>query len=586
MRILRPQRLALPLALAFACAGGGFSVFGGNAVVEAGHTPLSLQDISLSREEIGAEPANASRVVEAPYTKNMLELATSISPLEGEMPDRAEGGKASAAESDAVEMHVAPSRDDLSEADQARVERVTRPTADFSKAEKFEAMSGGAGTSIASVNQDSFSQFSANITFAEEESFKLGNALFRKLWVSSPSSTQASDGLGPLYNARACQSCHLKDGRGRPPEGAADATSMFLRLARAPKTEAERQTIAAHTVLNFPDPVYGAQLQDSAVPGLVAEGRMKISYTETSVTLSGGETAFLRKPHYSVEQPGYGALDATTTLSPRVTQAMTGLGLVEAIHPADILDHADEDDSDGDGISGRPALVRDPTTGELTLGRFGWKAQSASVRQQSAEALATDIGISSPGAPRSHGDCTKAQTACMALADGVQPRLGDTEAPDPVLDLIGFYSQNLVVPARRKASLEETLAGKKIFYEAGCISCHVPKFVTRRDAGNKAHAFQLIWPYSDFLLHDMGEGLADGQQVGVASGREWRTPPLWGIGLTETVSGHTFFLHDGRARNLTEAILWHGGEAAGARDRFAALEKAERQALITFLESL
>ena len=586
MRILRPQRLVLPLALAFACAGGGFSVFGGSAVVEAGHPPLSLRDISPLSEEIGSEPANASRVAKATHAKTVLELATSISPLEGEMPDRAEGGKASATESDAVEILAAPSRDDLSEADRARVERVTRPTVNFSRAEKFEAMSGGAGTSIASVNQDSFSQFSANITFAEEESFKLGNALFRKLWVSSPSSTQASDGLGPLYNARACQSCHLKDGRGRPPEGAADATSMFLRLSRAPKTEAERQAIAAHAVLNFPDPVYGAQLQDSAVPGLVAEGRMKIRYSETSVTLSGGETASLRRPHYSVEQPGYGALDATTTLSPRVTQAMTGLGLVEAIHPADILGHADEDDSDGDGISGKPALVRDPATDKLALGRFGWKAQSPSVRQQSAEAFATDIGISSPAVARSHGDCTMAQSACLALADGVQPRLGDTEAPDPVLDLVSFYSQNLAVPARRKASFEETLAGKKVFYETGCISCHVPKFVTRRDAGNKAHAFQLIWPYSDFLLHDMGEGLADGQQVGGATGREWRTPPLWGIGLTETVSGHTFFLHDGRARNLTEAILWHGGEAAAARERFAALGKADRQALMTFLESL
>jgi len=503
------------------------------------------------------------------------------------MPDRAEGGKASAkTESLAETIPLSSSRDDLTDADRRRVQAVTRPVTNFSKPETFEAMSGGAGTSIASVNQDSFSQFSANITFAEEESFKLGNALFRKLWVSSPSSTQASDGLGPLYNARACQTCHLKDGRGHPPEGAVDATSMFLRLARAPKTDAERAAIAAHDVLNFPDPVYGAQLQDSAVPGLPAEGHMKISYTETSVTLAGGETVFLRKPDYTIESLGYGALDETTTLSPRVTQAMGGLGLVEAIHPADIIANADPDDRDGDGISGRPALVRDPASGKLVLGRFGWKAQSATVRQQAADALAGDIGISSPAAKRSHGDCTPAQAACLAMADGVQARLGDTEAPDPVLDLITFYSENLAVPARRKASFAETLAGKKVFYETGCISCHVPKFVTRRDAGNKAHAFQLIWPYSDFLLHDMGDGLADGQQVGEASGSEWRTPPLWGIGLTKVVSGHTFFLHDGRARNLTEAVLWHGGEAAKARHRFAELEKADRQALITFLESL
>ncbi|OJF90553.1 di-heme oxidoredictase family protein [Pararhizobium antarcticum] len=486
----------------------------------------------------------------------------------------------------AIAGAITVERPDLSQTDRQRVAAVTRPTTDFTRPEKFEAMSGGAGTSIASVNADSFSQFSANISFAEEETFKLGNALFRKLWVSSPSSTQASDGLGPLYNARACQTCHLKDGRGHPPEGASDTTSMFLRLARAPQTEAERQALAAHMVPNFPDPVYGAQLQDSAVPGLPAEGHMRIEYTEETVVLAGGERVSLRRPRYFVTDLGYGPLDATTTLSPRVTQAMSGLGLIEAIHPDDILGLADPDDADGDGISGKAAQVLDPQAGAMMLGRFGWKAQSASVRQQSAEAFSGDIGISTPDVPRSHGDCTAAQTACLSLPDGVQPRFGNSEAPAPVLDLVTFYSENLAVPARRKASFRETLAGKKQFYETGCITCHTPKFVTRRDAANKAHAFQLIWPYSDFLLHDMGEGLADGQPVGEASGREWRTPPLWGIGLTKTVSGHTFFLHDGRARNLTEAILWHGGEAEKARAGFAGLSKDDRQALITFLESL
>jgi CxxC motif-containing protein (DUF1111 family) len=245
---------------------------------------------------------------------------------------------------------------------------------------------------------------------------------------------------------------------------------------------------------------------------------------------------------------------------------------------------ADPDDRDGDGISGKMQLVR--KGGEVRLGRFGWKAENPSVRAQSAGAFAGDIGISSPDAPFSHGDCTEAQTGCLALQTGVQPRLGDTEAPDPVLDLVTFYSQNLAVPARRNVDDMQVLRGKELFYRAGCASCHTPKFVTRRDAGQKAHAFQLIWPYSDFLLHDMGEGLADGQQVGLADGSEWRTPPLWGIGLTQTVSGHTFFLHDGRARNLTEAILWHGGEARDARDGFAAMQAGERAALIAFLESM
>lgn len=477
-------------------------------------------------------------------------------------------------------------RTDLPPKDKARVASVTRPTEDFSKAESFELMQGGAGTSPRGVSADSFSDFSANITFAEEEEFKLGNALFRKLWVSSPSSTQASDGLGPLFNARACQSCHLKDGRGHPPEGDRDQTSMFFRLARPAATAEEKAKLERLEVASLPDPVYGGQLQDQAVPGISAEGRMVITYTEKPVTLAGGETVMLRRPSYSVSDLNYGPLDPTTVLSPRIANPMIGLGLIEAIAEEDIRALADPDDLDGDGISGRAARARDHRTGDIKLGRFGWKAQNASVRDQSASAFAGDIGISTPDDPRHFGDCTVKQTACLEAATGVQPRLGDTEGPEPVLDLVTFYAKNLAVPKRRDVDDAEVLRGKEIFYASGCIACHRPKFVTSRKAEYKAQAFQLIWPYSDFLLHDMGEGLADGQAVGDATGREWRTPPLWGIGLTQVVSGHSFFLHDGRARNLTEAILWHGGEAEAARDAFAAATPEDRKALITFLESL
>ncbi len=477
-------------------------------------------------------------------------------------------------------------RTDLDAKDQKRVAMVTRPTVDFSKPEQFETMSAGASTNRADVNGDAFSHFSANITFAEEETFKLGNALFTKLWVSSPSSTQASDGLGPLFNARACQSCHLKDGRGHPPEGSADATSIFLRLGRPARTDEERRQVAEHERLNFPDATYGEQLQDLAVPGLKSEGRMQIAYQDIPVTLSGGEVVTLRKPSYSVSDLAYGPLESDVTLSPRVAPPMIGMGLIQAIHEADILARADPDDRDGDGISGKPSLVRDHRSGELKLGRFGFKAQNASVRDQSSSAFAGDMGISTPDNPFDHGDCTAAEKDCLVMPTGVQARLGPVEAPDPVLGLVTFYSENLAVPARRNISDKTVLKGKALFYASGCSACHAPKFVTRRDAGNKAQAFQLIWPYSDFLLHDMGEGLADGQQVGVADGQEWRTQPLWGIGLTKAVNGHTFFLHDGRARNLTEAILWHGGEAEKARNAFAAMPKDDRAAVLTFLESL
>ncbi|MAU19839.1 MAG: thiol oxidoreductase [Martelella sp.] len=477
-------------------------------------------------------------------------------------------------------------RADLDAKDKARVEKVTQPTDDFSKPEAFEIMQGGAATSTANVNRDSFSHSSTNITFAEEETFKLGNALFRKFWVSSPSSTQASDGLGPLFNARSCQSCHLKDGRGHPPEGDSDATSMFLRLARPARTPEEQARIDNYETINFPDEVYGGQLQDFAVPGLSAEGRMTIDYREEDVTLGDGSTVSLRHPTYGVADLAYGPLGEDTTLSPRIANPMIGLGLVQAIEPADILAHADPDDADGDGVSGRPNIVSDTVTGEVKLGRFGWKAQNATIHDQSVGAMSGDIGVSSPDAPNPYGDCSEAEAACLAMPTGVQPRLGDTEAPDPVMELITFYAENLAVPARRDVDDPEVLRGKQVFYEAGCTACHAPKFVTSREAENPAHRFQLIWPYSDFLLHDMGEGLADGQQVAMANGREWRTAPLWGNGLTEVVNDHSFFLHDGRARNRTEAILWHGGEAQTARDNFANAAKEDRDALIKFLESL
>ncbi|MEM9330617.1 MAG: di-heme oxidoredictase family protein [Pseudomonadota bacterium] len=477
-------------------------------------------------------------------------------------------------------------RNDLSPKDLKRVETVTKPTTDFSKAERFETRQGGAATSFKKVNRNAFSNPSQNLSFEQQQEFLLGNALFRKVWVSSPSSNHASDGLGPLFNARSCQSCHLKDGRGHPPEGDRDATSMLLRLARPASTAAEFQAIAEFKAQNFPDTTYGGQLQDLAVQGLEAEGKMGIEYSEFEVALNGGEIVKLRKPAYSIRNLSHGPLEEGVTLSPRIAQPMIGLGLIEAIHPADILKLADEADDNKDGISGKASKVRDPETGKIVLGRFGWKASQPSLSSQNADAFNGDIGLSSPLNAQHYGDCTISQTKCLSMANGVQPRLGDTETPDPILDLVSFYVANLAVPARRDVSDTQVLAGKKLFYELGCAACHNPKFVTRRDAKIKEHAFQLIWPYSDFLLHDMGEGLADNQPVGRANGREWRTPPLWGIGLTETVNGHTFFLHDGRARNLTEAILWHGGEAQDTRDKFRDLEKRDRQALIRFLESL
>ncbi|WP_150495017.1 di-heme oxidoredictase family protein [Roseibium aquae] len=479
-----------------------------------------------------------------------------------------------------------PHRDDLTAEDRARVSKVLAPPTDFTRPNPFELMQGGAGTSRKRINRDAYSHANANLTFEEEQEFKVGNGLFKKMWASSPSSTLASDGLGPLYNARSCQGCHLKDGRGRPPRPGDDAVSLFLRLSIPPQTEEHRQALASKALLRIPEPTYGGQFQTFAVPGLPGEGRFDITLEEIEVPLNGEEPAILQKPVYTIRDLGYGAMHPDTLISPRVAPPMIGMGLLQAIHPGDILAQADPEDADGNGISGRVSYVRDPKTGNITIGRFGWKASNPTIRAQTASAFAGDIGIGSPDQPAPWGDCTENQQACRDMPHGEQAALGDTEAPDPVLDLVTFYSENLAVPARRNVEDPIVLRGKELFHQTGCADCHRPAFVTSRNAQNPAHQFQLIWPYTDLLLHDMGDGLADGRPVGGASGREWRTAPLWGIGLTETVNNHTRFLHDGRARNLLEAVLWHGGEAQAARDQVVAMEPEDRAALIAFLESL
>jgi CxxC motif-containing protein (DUF1111 family) len=467
----------------------------------------------------------------------------------------------------------------------ARIAAVTALTSNFDKAQAFEENSAGAATVRVLPNANAFSQPSGNISFEDELTFKVGNGLFRKLWVSSPSSTLASDGLGPLFNARSCQRCHIKDGRGHPPEGSDDnAISMFLRVSIPTDDAAMAQKIKGY-IATLPDPNYGSQMQDFSLPGHPAEYRLHVEYEETEVRLSGKEAAYLRQPTYTATDLGYGPLHPNAMLSPRVAPQMIGLGLLEAIPAADILTLADPDDTNGDGISGRANIVWSAEFNQPMLGRFGLKAGSPTVKEQSAAAFAGDIGISSPLFPAAWGECTQTQAECQNAPHGDADNRG-FEIDAAGLDLVTFYSRNLGVPARRNVENPNVLRGKEIFYATGCTSCHQPSFVTHRLKDQPEQSFQLIWPYTDMLLHDMGPGLADNRPEARATGMEWRTPPLWGIGLTGQVSGHTYFLHDGRARSLLEAILWHGGEAQSQRDSVVDMPPADRQALIKFLESL
>ncbi|ALI00244.1 thiol oxidoreductase [Pseudomonas sp. FW306-02-F02-AA] len=450
----------------------------------------------------------------------------------------------------------------------------------FTKAEPGEARSGGAAT-VRKTDQNAFSLPSANLSPTRRLDFSVGNSFFRSPWVIAPSTTTARDGLGPLFNTNACQNCHIKDGRGHPPTADSNnAVSMLVRLS-IPNEPAYAKLIEHMGVV--PEPVYGGQLQDMAVPGVAPEGKVRVDYDPLPVRFTDGTEIELRKPRLLITQLGYGPMHPDTLFSARVAPPMIGLGLLEAISDADILANADAQAKAKNGIAGRPNRVWDDAQQKTVLGRFGWKAGQPNLNQQNVHAFSGDMGLTTSLRP--FDDCTPAQTDCLQAPNGNGPD-GEPEVSDNILRLVLFYSRNLAVPARRDVNGAQVLAGKNLFYQAGCQSCHTPKFTTAANAAEPELANQVIRPYSDLLLHDMGEGLADNRSEFQASGRDWRTPPLWGIGLTQAVSGHTQFLHDGRARNLLEAVLWHGGEARAAQQQVLAFNAEQRAALLAFLNSL
>ncbi|RRV04633.1 thiol oxidoreductase [Stutzerimonas xanthomarina] len=453
-------------------------------------------------------------------------------------------------------------------------DNVETPT--FSQPEPGEALSGGS-TTVMKFDQNAYSMPSANLAPMRRLDFSVGNSFFRNPWVIAPASTTARDGLGPLLNTNACQNCHIKDGRGHPPApDATSAVSMLVRLS-IPAGPEHAEVVRERGIA--PEPSYGGQLQDMAIPGVAPEGKVRLRYSTEQVRFADGTEVELRRPEIELNDLAYGDMHPDTRMSLRIAPPMIGLGLLEAIPEEALLANADPDDRNGDGISGRPNRVFDQTSRQTVIGRFGWKAGQPSLNQQNADAFFNDMGLST--SLLSGSSCTDRQTECRAMPDG-----GEPEVSDDILAQVLFYTRNLGVPARRNVDDPQVLAGKTLFHRAGCQSCHVPQFTTAADAAEPELADQLIRPYTDLLLHDMGEGLADNRPEFEASGREWRTPPLWGIGLTQAVSGHTQFLHDGRARNLLEAILWHGGEAEKARQIVLGYDQNERTALLSFLESL
>jgi CxxC motif-containing protein (DUF1111 family) len=410
-----------------------------------------------------------------------------------------------------------------------------------------------------------------DLSAADRRRFEVGDSFFTKNWVTAPSSTEARDGLGPTFNAQACSSCHVLDGRGAPPDPEAIDARLGLLLRLSVPGETATGAPAEH-------PVYGGQLEDRAILDVPAEGRVDVTVETIRGTYADGTPYELTKPTYTVADPAFGPFGDDTMISPRLAPQVIGMGLLEAVPDDVLLDAADPDDTDGDGVSGRPNRVWDARSGEQIIGRFGWKANVATVEQQVAGAFHGDIGITSALHPDE--DCPDAQTACAASATGGSPELTDDR-----LAAVTFYGRTLAVPAMRDVGDDSVAAGADVFADLGCTACHSPTLTTG-DSDIAALSDQTIHPYTDLLLHDMGSGLADGRPDFEATGSEWRTPPLWGLGVVDDVNGQRFLLHDGRATTFEEAILWHGGEGARAAEAFRTATAEDRAKLLAFLEAL
>lgn len=441
----------------------------------------------------------------------------------------------------------------------------------------------GGGTSIvvSKFQADSRGLFSLpapNLSLSRRDNFFIGDSFFRGAWVTAPATTAARDGLGPIFNTNSCQTCHIKDGRGHPPDAGEEMISTLVRIS-VPDPEGEWAEDRIRSGGITPHPVYGDQIQNRAVLGYAPEASVTFSWEEIPGRFPDGQTFSLRRPRLVVRDPGYGEFGESTRYSPRVAQTMIGVGLLDAIPAAALEALADPDDRDGDGISGRLNQVWDVAKGGVAPGRFGWKAEQPTVRQQVAAAFLGDIGITTPMFPEMI--LTEPLKSLRELPDGGHP-----EVSDEILDFVTFYSKTLAVPAQRSHDNPVVAAGRELFLEAKCHACHVETFTTGLDEAFPELSGQEIHPYTDLLLHDLGDGLADGRPVHSADGREWRTAPLWGIGLAALVNQNPNFLHDGRARTLEEAILWHGGEAEASRNAYAGMSPGDRRRFIAFLESL
>ena len=409
--------------------------------------------------------------------------------------------------------------------------------------------------------------------------FGSGQTLFKTGWVSSPASTTSVDGLGPTFNAKACSNCHFKDGRGNPiASGASNSRGFLIRISET------GQDVHGGPI---PVPGFGDQLQTNSILNVPEEGKVTVEYEIISEAYNDGTTYTLQKPKYTiVANPLFGTLNGVLT-SPRVANQIVGMGLMDATSDEEILSREDINDLDNDGISGKANYVWDIENKKTSLGKFGWKSNLPSLKLQVAAAFHGDMGLTSD--LFNEDNCPSPQQDCFEAPNGGNPDQIDGfkyEITNDQLNNVTFYQSNLAVPTRRNYKEQTVLRGKELFTDINCIACHSTNIKTGLYPFNEKLENVTYHPYSDFLLHDMGEALADNRPDFLANGREWRTQPLWGIGLIKTNNNHTFLLHDGRARNIEEAILWHGGEAENSKQNFKRLNKQQRLDLLNFINSL
>jgi CxxC motif-containing protein (DUF1111 family) len=433
------------------------------------------------------------------------------------------------------------------------------------------AIPAGGETTIRNRTSGAFTAPAPNLN---EDEFKLhgeGDVLFEGEFVKGPAPVRP--GLGPAFNNSSCRGCHVRNGRGMPVlgENGTLRSPILVRVSLDPAAldrYPEVQGLQGPGSGPYPVPGFGTQIQNHAVFGAEPEISLSLSWEDVQGTYPDGSSYTLRKPilAYSGNARQEAIMkDSAVFRSLRQTPPVVGLGLLEAVPDQTLLDLEDPDDRDGDGISGRVNRVWDPVSQSLALGRFGWKASAPTLLVQTGHAFADDMGVSNPIAPD--------------VDDSVEIDL-------EYVRKTAFYTQTLAVPDRLRPPSPSAQKGETLFHELGCASCHRPTLRTDGSSPIPSMRHQSFAPYTDLLLHDMGEGLADGRPDYLAHGREWRTPPLWGLGLTGTILPGSGFLHDGRARTLEEAILWHAGEAEKSRKDFESLPKVYRSQVIDFLKSL